>query len=618
MPCSLKVFAENTQVSASMLSARGAAECRRHSASALWFPCFDERGEIGGEVVCLVPPSGVHGGQWDRSRAVPVFGLDALPEARARGELVVTGNEVDALTLHHRGVPAVAICGDGTGVDWEKSLMGVDRLLVLRPAGGELPVFLGPTPPSVRERVFVVSLVTHPSVLALHRDTDADWLPSWSRLVDSAVSLADCVALDRDSKRLEVSEACADLLAAPDVLERFEADLDIVGFAGDTTTAKILFLTVVSRLLPRPVSAVVKGPSAAGKSFVVKSVLRFLPDTEYHALTAMSERALIYDDETLQHRVLILQEAAGLGSVANLIVRSLLSEGRIDYQTVQSVDGELRSVRIVREGPTSLITTTTGVLIHRENETRVISLTVEDTDEQTRRVMQAIANEDLRSADMRPWHALQEFLRLGPAEVSVPFAGILAEATEVVAVRMRRDFSNVLGLVRAHALLHQEQRVRDDRGRVIAAFSDYAAVRSLLEDILSDGLERTVSVQVAAVVRAVGLLYVPGDDGEGVTVAKVATHLGVDRSTAHRQVSVALEREFIRNVGGRGRGGAKLLVPGEPLPASKGTILPSAHALERMFSTGVIDVAQPPEEQMPLDGVDEHDEAAAGLEPWPF
>ena len=32
-----------------------------------------------------------------------------------------------------------------------------------------------------------------------------------------------------------------------------------------------------------------------------------------------------------------------------------------------------------------------------------------------------------------------------------------------VAVRLRRDFGAVLGLIRAHALLHQATRGRDDR-----------------------------------------------------------------------------------------------------------------------------------------------------------
>ena len=48
---------------------------------------------------------------------------------------------------------------------------------------------------------------------------------------------------------------------------------------------------------------------------------------------------------------------------------------------------------IEREGPTGLIVTTTAVKLHRENETRLLSLTVTDTQDQTRAVMAALAEE---------------------------------------------------------------------------------------------------------------------------------------------------------------------------------------------------------------------------------
>lgn len=131
----------------------------------------------------------------------------------------------------------------------------------------------------------------------------------------------------------------------------------------------------------------------------------------------------------------------------------------------------------------------------------------------------------------------------------------------------------------AHVLLHQESRERDETGRLIATFEDYGAVRGLLEDILADGLEQTVAPQVKDVITAVDLLHVPNDDGEGVTIRKLATHLKLDRSTVSRQVAVALEREFLRDIGGCGRGRTKMLVPGEPLPVGTRSILPTAETL---------------------------------------
>jgi hypothetical protein len=72
----------------------------------------------------------------------------------------------------------------------------------------------------------------------------------------------------------------------------------------------------------------------------------------------------------------------------------------------------------------------------------------------------------------------------------------LAVLVPPVAVRLRRDFGSVLALIRAHALLHQDSRPRDSRGRIVATIADYAVVRELLADVISEGVEKTVKPEV--------------------------------------------------------------------------------------------------------------------------
>ena len=72
-----------------------------------------------------------------------------------------------------------------------------------------------------------------------------------------------------------------------------------------------------------------------------------------------------------------------------------------------------------------------------------------------------------------------------------------------VAVRLRRDFKTVLMLVRAHALLHQASRQKDEEGRVIAEIEDYKAVRELVADLVAVGVDATVKPEIREVVEAV-------------------------------------------------------------------------------------------------------------------
>jgi len=363
----------------------------------------------------------------------------------------------------------------------------------------------------------------------------------------------------------------------PDILARFAAELAAAGVAGERRAGLLIFLVIVSRLLTRIVSLAVKGPSAGGKSFLTETVLCYFPASAYYALSAMSEHALAYDREPLQHRMLVIYEAAGMaGEMQSYLIRSLLSEGKVRYVTVEKTKAGLNSRLIEREGPTGLIVTTTAVRLHPENETRLLSLTVNDSPAQTRAVLLAHANGSGRGGNVEPWHELQDWLAGGPTAVDVPYARTLAEAIPPVAVRLRRDFATVLSLIRAHALLHRATRELVD-GVVIATMADYAAVRDLVTDLVSDAVEQTVSDAIRATVEKVAELTVAGGE---TTVVQVAARLGIDKSSASRRVRAALEHGYLKNLEDR-RGRPSRLALGDPLPAEV-TILPTVEELERL------------------------------------
>ena len=369
---------------------------------------------------------------------------------------------------------------------------------------------------------------------------------------------------------------CEDLAKSPNILDVFAGDLARTGFAGEERAAKLLYLVLTSRLLDRPVSVAVKGPSSAGKSHLVQQVLKFFPDRAYYALTGMSERALAYSQEPLAHRFLVLYEAAGLqGELASYFLRSLLTEGRLRYVTVEGTPEGPREKVIEREGPTGLITTTTAIRLHPENETRLFSIPVTDTPEQTRRILLAQAEDPDDSVDLTPLLELQTWLEVGERRVTIPFGPALADAIPPVDVRLRRDIPAVFNLIKAHALLHQWDRERDDSGRIIATLQDYEAVRELVADLLAEGLGRAVSSTIRETVEAVKQLLDAG--APDVSVLAVADVLGLDKSSASRRVNQAITSGYLRNLQ-VGRGRPCRLVLGASLPEDI-EILPRAETL---------------------------------------
>ena len=86
-----------------------------------------------------------------------------------------------------------------------------------------------------------------------------------------------------------------------------------------------------------------------------------------------------------------------------------------------------------------------------------------------------------------------------------------------MAVRLRRDFGAVLNLIRSHALLHRATREMTG-GRIVATVEDYAVVRELISDLISEGAEATVPEIVRETVEAVERLIEDSDEDDAVNI----------------------------------------------------------------------------------------------------
>ena len=403
---------------------------------------------------------------------------------------------------------------------------------------------------------------------------------------DNAQATAELSEEERTERRDAAWGSCGELGSAPRILDRFGESMEGLGVVGEYRVTRLLYFAIVSRLFRRPVSVVVKGPSSGGKSWVTEMTLKHFPTSAYYALSAMSERALVYSKEPLKHRMLVFYEASGMaGELQSYLVRTLLSEGRLRYETVGK---NLQTILIEREGPTGALITTTQVSLHPENETRLVSVTVDDSTNQTAVVMQSAARRyerDVRSADdpamFGEWLEFQRWIELGGHDVLVPYARALAKEIPPVATRLRRDFSALLTLVEAHALLHQVNRDRDERGRIVATLDDYAIVRELVVDLFAEAAGKTVPDAVRDTVEVVRELTAgsgPVARRDTVSVRQVADELGLDISTASRRVKKALSGGYLENLE-PGRGRPYKLKLGAPVPADV-SILPEVGQLE--------------------------------------
>ena len=572
----LDAYARAKRLPIPFLRELGLSQISYQGNTALRIPFADEEGsEIA--VRFRLALRGDNRFRWRKGSKVMPYGLPRLKMARQLGYTILVEGSSDAQTLWYHSLPALGLPGATTWrPEWATLLEGL-RVYVWREPDRGGDALLARLGKSMPEALVLVPPDGVKDISEYHvAGNDVSGLVH--QLIRQARPLAELRAREVRSARAEALARAGQLPQAADILSDFAVLTQRLGLAGERRNAQLLYLALTSRVLDRPVSLVVKGPSSGGKSFLVETVLRAFPDEACYVLSAMSEHALAYSEEPLAHRFLVIYEAAGLGGdFAAYLLRSLLSEGRVRYETVEKTQDGLRPRLIEREGPTGLLVTTTRAGLHPENETRMFSITVQDDPQQTRAVLRIEAaagnGHEPEPPDLTPWQALQEWLAAGDCRVTIPFAPWLAEQTDSHAVRLRRDFGAVLRLIRAHAILHQANRVRDERGWIVASAADYAAVYDLVAELVSEGVRARARQTMRDTVEVVRRLT--AEKGAPATRGEVARALDLDPSAAGRRLYAAAHDGYLVN---EGKGSLARWRLGEPLPGER-TVLPAPEAL---------------------------------------
>ncbi|HHN47211.1 MAG TPA: hypothetical protein ENN09_07200 [Planctomycetes bacterium] len=517
--------------------------------------------------------------RWRKGDSACLFGLDNIAEASQSGTLVIAADEIDCITLRQYGFHAVGL---PSAAGWDetrdaKYLHSIPVVYVPSP-GGVAPAWLHKS--LVARKARLIDIGNHSSVSQMHIEAPSTFPNRWRQAMASAKPYADACRAELTSRAQAAWPQCESLANAPDVLSVFADELQRCGFAGDQQAAKLLFLMLVSRLHGKPVSAVVKGPAAAGKSHLVQQVLKFFPDDAYVLMTSCSNKALVRFDQPLKHRFVVINEAAGIkGDTMNYFVRSLLSEGKLKYTVTDGGGAGVRTFEI--EGPTGLISTSTKLELDPELETRLFSIPVDDSAAQTKRVLGVIAekysatNSNTRPVNLAPWHAYQVWLAGQHTGVHIPFSTTLASLLCPLELRLSRDMDAFLSLVRAHAFLHQVTRQRDSSGNIVATLDDYSAVRELTNSIISSIVGATLPGAVRETVEALRELRLNSVE---VRLSLVAQKLGVSAATASRRLADAARHGYVNNLERR-NGFPGRYVLGDPLPDEGPGLFPEPDVL---------------------------------------
>jgi DNA primase catalytic core len=365
----------------------------------------------------------------------------------------------------------------------------------------------------------------------------------------------------------ERSEALA-FLKRPDLLDQVAKDIDALGYVGEETNKRLLYLVAVSRKLQDPLSAIVLSQSGAGKSGLTEVIERLCPPEDVMLLTRLTPQSLYYTAPGFLDRKLVIVEERCGSLEADYSIRVLQSRKKLiavapikDPQT-----GNMRTKQFTVEARAAFIEATTASSVNHENATRCFELSMDESQGQTERIhtrMSLLKTERglslLKQAEAisrRHWNA-QRLLETLP--VVIPYADQLTFPSAWL--RTRRDYARFLNLIEVSAFLHQHQREHRG-GAIVATVADYAVAYALAAEVLQETLSDLRKPLREALERVRGLSL----QGDGsVSRREIREALSLPDSTVRRWLSDLVELEYLTQVeaskGGAGKTSRYRLVP---------------------------------------------------------
>jgi DNA-binding transcriptional ArsR family regulator len=557
----VETLAEAKGLPAEFLRGLGLVDIKLQGRPAVVIPYYDRDGNESA-VRYRLALQGAARFRWRRGSRVLPYGLDRLKEVRKAGWVILVEGESDTWVCWLNGVPALGVPGASTWHPaWADQLDGLKVYVWKEPDRG------GDTLATAVLRDLPDALVIEPP--AGVKDVCDLWLWTGRDPAKFKAELNALMARARPGTQIRAEALSAEartlyerarpVLEDRAFLHRLVLATEILGHVGDRRSVAALHLALGTvRLKPAPV--IIKGPASAGKNNLVAKTTTLWPPEAFVFRSGASERWLAYTNEEFKHRFIVLMEASALNTpFGAYLARTLISEGRLVYETVEKTADGLRPRLIEKEGPTGFVATTTKSMLEEELESRCWTIEVPDDPEYIRRAKREVARrhngaDPVPGAEIESLKAALEWLyRFGETEVTVPYAEWLADHIPDRLPKVLRLTDRLLTAIKASAWLHQRQRPRDGAGRIVATVADYAAVRAVFDKAFEVDLSG-LTVRQREVLEALRAVWEekPAPD-HWVSARRVAKHLGKNPGTAAVHLKALFKKGYIiAKEGGRG------------------------------------------------------------------
>jgi len=229
-------------------------------------------------------------------------------------------------------------------------------------------------------------------------------------------------------------------------------------------------------------------------------------------------------------------------------MRQLISEGKLVRIVPQhKKGGELKTETITAEGPVAAISTSTKNL-KIDDETRHMSIWVDQSEEQTRRIVKALVKDTERvtQQELKIWHMVHRILRkmMGTVVVFPKWFAEIADQVPIHDPRVRRYFPAFIQACRTVCLMRCFQPGRKRRNDHLEVdFADFAITALLFDHVFVESLHlRSGAGEVTR--RAVEAIT--NKTGKPVRAEDLAQELKISMHQAYNKLRSAARAGVIR------------------------------------------------------------------------
>jgi hypothetical protein len=350
----------------------------------------------------------------------------------------------------------------------------------------------------------------------------------------------------------------------------FNAFLEAVkkdGLVGEEDAALVLFVASVSRLRRRPLCVFVKGHSSSGKNWLVTRVLGLMPKSAFREITSASAKAWNYGADDFRHRVVYLQERNAAASAAVESTRTLISEGKLIREIAQRENGQLVKKKYVARGPIAAISTTTKARLEIDDETRHLSIWVDESVEQTQCIIRACSVDEppLTAGERRIWRMVHRQLakQIG-IKIRLPnWFQQMSEHVFAHDLRVRRYFHAFVEACKTVTLMRSFQ---SDHGsgksrELCVNFADFAIATLIFNEAFVESLHRQEGpvFETRDIVQRLGAAK-----GGAIGVSDLAKELNISNHRAYKLLREAREAGTIHRANPKEKSNPKRYLPSSP------------------------------------------------------